>query len=147
MNTFTSKNSFRNGLLLAAVLFTGAGCASVMGGGTQSGTLTGAQEVPPNASSASGVSSIEVSADKSVRGTVTYTGLTATAAHIHAAGAGANGAVIIPLTQSAPAAFSVPPGAMLTDAQYNDYLAGKLYVNVHSADYPGGEIRLQLLPK
>lgn len=147
MNTLSGKNFLRNGVLLAAILLTGAGCAHIMGGGTQAGTLTGAQEVPPNASSASGVSSIEVSADKSVHGSVTYTGLTATAAHIHAAGAGVNGAVIIPLTQSAPNACSVPPGAMLSDSQYNDYLAGKLYVNVHSADYPGGEIRLQLLPR
>lgn len=144
--TFSAKNFFRNGLLLTGILLAGAGCAH-MGGGTQAGTLTGAQEVPPNPSTASGNSTIQVAADKSVSGAVTYTGLTATAAHIHAAGAGVNGPVIVPLTQSGPMTFSVPAGAALTDAQYNDYLAGKLYVNVHSATYPGGEIRLQLAPK
>ena len=38
-----------------------------------------------------------------------------------------------------------PPNATLTEAQYNAYKAGNLYVNVHSAKYPNGEVRAQLL--
>ena len=34
---------------------------------------------------------------------------------------------------------------MLSDEQYASYLAGNLYVQVHSAKYPNGELRGQLL--
>jgi hypothetical protein len=70
-----------------------------------------------------------------------------TAAHIHEAAQGTNGPIVIPLTKSSDATWSVPAGAKLTDAQYKSYLAGNLYVNVHSAAHKGGEIRAQLSPK
>jgi hypothetical protein len=41
--------------------------------------------------------------------------------------------------------FVVPPDARLTEEQYAKFSAGPLYVNVHSAKYPNGEIRAQLL--
>ena len=37
--------------------------------------------------------------------------------------------------------------ATMTDAQAKDLLAGKDYVNVHTAKNPGGEIRGQITPK
>ena len=111
------------------------------------GVLSGAQEVPANPSVATGKSTITVAADKAVSGMVSYSGMTATAAHIHEAAAGSNGGVIVPLKKGSGDSFSVPDGAKLTDAQYASYLAGNLYVNVHSAAYPGGEIRVQLSPK
>jgi hypothetical protein len=40
----------------------------------------------------------------------------------------------------------VPAGSKLTDAQYASFKAGNLYVNVHSPDHKGGEIRTQLKP-
>ena len=109
-------------------------------------TLTGAQEVPANTSTASGSSDIRVAPDRSVSGGVRYTGMAATVAHIHEAPAGANGPVIVPLVQSGSGMFAVPAGAMLTPPQYASYQAGNLYVNVHSAAYPAGEIRAQLKP-
>jgi hypothetical protein len=110
-------------------------------------TLSGAQEVPPVTTSGSGSGTITVSEDKSVSGSVKITGFTATAAHIHTGAAGKNGPVIIPLTKSSDGStWSVPAGAKLTDAQYNEYKAGNLYVNVHSAAFKGGEVRGQLKP-
>ena len=110
-------------------------------------TLTGAQEVPANTSTASGSSNIRVAPDRSVTGGVRYTGMVATVAHIHEAPVGANGPVIVPLVQTAAGMFAVPAGTVLTPPQYASYQAGNLYVNVHSAAYPAGEIRAQLKPK
>lgn len=110
-------------------------------------SLTGAEEVPPATTGASGKSTIKVGDDKSVSGEVTVTGVSATAAHIHEGAKGANGPVVVPLTKSSDTTFTVPPNSKLTDAQYASYMAGNLYVNVHSAANPGGEIRAQLAGK
>ncbi len=108
--------------------------------------LTGDQEVPANASTAVGTGSITVAADGAVSGSVTAATLQATAAHIHVGAAGVNGPVIIPLTGSAGGVWSVPAGAKLTAEQLDAYKAGNLYVNVHTAEHKGGEIRTQLKP-
>jgi hypothetical protein len=109
-------------------------------------TLSGAQEVPPNPSAASGKSTIMVGPDKMVTGSIEVMGMTPTMAHIHEAAKGTNGPVIVPFVKSRENTFAPAPGAKLTDAQYESYKAGKLYLNVHSATYPGGEIRMQLWP-
>ena len=110
-------------------------------------SLSGDQQVPPVSTSASGNGTITVSPDKSVSGSITISGMDATAAHIHEGAAGKTGPVIIPLSKGSDDTWSVPAGAKLTDAQYKSYLAGDLYVNVHSAAHKGGEIRAQLSPK
>jgi len=109
-------------------------------------TLSGNQEVPAVTTSASGSGTITIGADKSVSGSVTTTGVAGIAAHIHEGAAGKNGPVIIPLTKTSDNNWSVTAGAKLTDAQYESYKAGNLYVNVHSAANKGGEIRGQLKP-
>jgi hypothetical protein len=108
--------------------------------------LTGTQEVPPNPSIASGRSTVTVAPDHMVTGMIVVSGMTPTMAHIHEASKGVNGPVIVPFIRSGENTFAPAPGAKLTDAQYASYLAGKLYLNVHSSTYPGGEIRLQLSP-
>jgi hypothetical protein len=130
---------------LGVAMLAVAGCAG-MSGGMSGTTLSGSQEVPPVTTQASGTSTITVAADKSVSGTVTTTGITATAAHIHMAAMGQNGPVIVPLAKTGDNVWSPAPAAKLTDAQYDAYKAGNLYVNVHSADNKGGEIRAQLKP-
>ena len=123
-----------------------AACASMGGGNNVKVSLSGDQEVPPTTTSASGGGTITIAEDKSVSGSVTTTGVDGLAAHIHVGSAGKNGPVIIPLTKTADNVWSVPAGAKLTDAQYDSFKAGDLYVNVHSAKYKGGEIRGQLKP-
>ena len=108
--------------------------------------LTGSEAVPAVTTSASGSGTITVGDDRSVSGSVTTTGVVGTAAHIHIAAAGQNGPVVIPLTKTGDATWAVPAGAKLTEQQYAAYTAGNLYVNVHSAAHPGGEIRSQLKP-
>jgi hypothetical protein len=108
--------------------------------------LSGEQEVPPVSTKAIGKSTIKVADDHSVSGSVTFEGMTATMAHIHNGAPGVAGPVIIPLTRTSDTSFAVPSGAKLTESQYAAYQAGNLYVNVHSAAHPSGEIRMQLKP-
>lgn len=108
-------------------------------------TLAGDQEVPPVKSAGTGTGVITVGADRSVKGSVTTTGIAGTAAHIHEAPAGKNGPVVIPLTKSGDT-YSVPAGAKFTDAQFASYQAGNLYINVHTAANAGGELRAQIKP-
>jgi hypothetical protein len=119
--------------------------------------LTGEKEVPPVKTAASGLSDIGVrtgrcpSAGSSsdcllLVGTVQTTGLDATAAHVHQGAANQNGPVIVTLVKTAPNVWSVPLGTTLTDAQYRAFLAGQLYVNVHTDAHKDGEIRAQLRP-
>ena len=127
-----------------------AGCAE-MKEMTHSGhmvnvTLTGSEEVPPVSTAARGAGSIQVHADKSVSGSVTTTGVTGVAAHIHTGARGANGPVTVGLVKTSENVWSVPAGAKLTDPQFDAFKAGHFYVNVHSAANKGGEIRGQMNP-
>ena len=126
-----------------------AGCN--MGGGPRMGaeggqvvTLEGRYEVPAVTSTAVGTANVTVHPDHTVKVKVTVSGMEPTASHIHEGAAGTNGGVIVPLTKLGDNEFVSGDGAKLTDAQYAAFKAGNLYVNVHSAKHPGGEIRGQL---
>jgi hypothetical protein len=108
--------------------------------------LVGAEETPPTTSSATGTGTISIAADKSVSGNVKTQGIDGTVAHIHLGAVGQAGPPIITLTKGNGGVWSVPAGAKLTDDQFASFKAGNLYVNVHSADHPAGEIRGQLKP-
>ena len=141
------------GVAVVAIVFVN-GCAEekaiskrIETAAAASGTpLSGSQEVPPVNTQASGVSTITVIGDKTVTGNVQTTGITGTVAHIHMGPSGQNGPVIIPLVKSGDNTWSVPGNTVLSSAQFDAYRAGNLYVNVHSAAHPGGEIRAQLKP-
>jgi CHRD domain len=108
--------------------------------------LTGEEETPPTASKATGTGTITVRDDKTVTGTIRTTGIDSTVAHIHLGSAGKSGPPIINLTKMADNVWTVPDKTKLTDDQYKSFVAGDLYVNVHSAANPSGEIRAQLKP-
>lgn len=137
------KSSVFAAIMLTAFVAFGLATSAAVAQNTKI-DLSGANEVPPTTSAAKGSGVIVVAADKSVTGSITISGVDATAAHIHEAPAGTNGSVIVPLTKTDANTFTVPAGAKLTDGQYASYTAGNLYVNVHSAANPGGEIRGQL---
>lgn len=109
--------------------------------------LSAAQEVPPNASTATGNGLLSLDpTTKKFSARVTLTGLAATAAHIHTATLGINGAILFGLTQTAPASgvWVSAPDAVLTDVQLATLKAGGLYFNAHSVAFPDGEIRGQI---
>jgi hypothetical protein len=146
---FRRQNVWAAILGATAILFA-TGCSQMssrMGSASDSTpTLTGAEEVPPVNTQASGVSRIAVIGDKTLIGTVEISNLNATAAHIHQAPRGQNGPVIIPLVKTGENVWSVHGNTVLTSAQFDAYRSGNLYVNVHSAANPNGEIRAQLKP-
>lgn len=128
----------------AIVLLTaGVGLASAA---TVHVKLTGSHEVPPVKTMARGAGVIEIAADGAVSGQVKTRGIHGTMAHIHEAGPGKNGPAIIALAPGPHGTWVVPAGSKLTPDQYKEFLAGHLYINVHSDAHPGGEIRGQLKP-
>jgi hypothetical protein len=107
--------------------------------------LEGSQEVPAVKTDATGTGEFKVSGDGMVSGSVTTNGIEGTAAHIHGGAKGVNGPPIITLTKKGDT-YSVPANTKLTEAQMESFENGELYVNVHSAAHPEGEVRDQLDP-
>ncbi len=124
-----------------------AGALAVAAGAAQAAdvsvTLAGSNEVPPVTTSATASGKFSVADDGTVSGSISTSGIAATAAHIHEGAPGKNGGVVIPLSKEGDQ-FKVPEGSKLNEAQLASFKAGNLYVNVHSAANPKGEIRGQL---
>jgi hypothetical protein len=142
MNAFFSTQRNR-ALIVAAALAVMVGSASATDVKVK---LIGAEETPPVTTSAMATGTIVIAADKSVSGSLKTTGIDGTVAHIHVGATGVAGPPIITLTKGADGTWTVPAGSKLTDDQYASFKAGNLYVNVHSAAHPPGEIRAQLKP-
>ncbi|MEM6987360.1 MAG: CHRD domain-containing protein [Pseudomonadota bacterium] len=86
----------------------------------------------------------------SINGSVTVTDLSgqATMVHIHSGFAGETGGVVIGLEgNSDGTVWSVPASTVLDAASLESLNAGGLYINVHTAANPAGEIRGQILPR
>ena len=108
-----------------------------------SAELTGAASVPPIDSAGTGT--VEVTLDteaKTVAWVVTTEGLSGepTASHIHgpASATEAAGPVIDTMAK-------MEGNAPITDKQIADLTAGMYYYNVHTEQYPDGEVRGQLM--
>lgn len=108
-------------------------------------TLNGASETPSNASTATGDATLTFNqTTKIFTIVVNFTGITATAAHIHKGAVGVAGGVIFgfPSPIVSPINYT---SAALDSTQVADLKSDMYYVNVHSEAYPAGEIRGQLV--
>jgi hypothetical protein len=113
--------------------------------------LTGAQQVPPVTTSASGTAKLTFDPTTRVlTWTITYSDLSspATMAHFHGpAEAGKNAGVKVWISKKGEAVSSPITGTTtLSEADAKEFMAGQWYVNVHSNNHPGGEIRGQVTP-
>ena len=136
-------------LILAGAALALSACSSMPdwmpGSGAIKVSLSGTEEVPPLTVPGSGSGSFRVADDGTITGSVTTKDVQGTMAHIHRGAKGVNGPVIVPLDKKGDT-YSVPAGRKLTPEQIADLKAGRLYVNVHTAQNKGGEVRGQLQP-
>ena len=111
-----------------------------------SATLTGAEEVPlvNTAATATGVVVVDPET-RQMKATVVTADIAGTAAHIHAAPRGVSGPVALQLTESSSGSGIWTVSTVLSVEQLNMLRAGSYYFNVHSAAFPDGEIRGQIL--
>jgi CHRD domain len=135
-------------LPLAAVCALAVTAASLAGtrGTGWSATLTAAQEIPKQAvkaPAALGAFTATVSGN-TLKWKLTFSKLSgpATAAHIHLGAKGTAGNVLVPLC--GPCKSGVSGSVKLTAALKKEFTKHLLYVNVHTAKNPAGEIRGQL---
>ncbi len=108
-------------------------------------TLSGASEVPANASAGTGSATLTFNTNTKIFTViVTHTIAAPTVGHIHQAAAGVNGSVIFPFTTppTSPVNYT---SAALDVTQEGVLNSNGYYVNIHSAAFPGGEIRGQLI--
>ena len=112
-----------------------------------SADLKGASEAPPTQSAGKGTAEVSFDSEsKKLSWTITYSGLTgeATAAHFH--GPAAEGKNAGPMVTIEKLASPAKGSATLDDAQVKALTGGEMYINVHTAKFPDGEIRGQLKP-
>ncbi len=111
-------------------------------------TLQGSQEVPANASTGSGTVIVNYnSSTKALVLTGSYQNLSSAASvsHVHGPAApGTNAGVLFALTNTGGTSGTLSSSVLFTPTQELDLFAGNLYVNVHSVNFPGGELRGQL---
>lgn len=109
-------------------------------------TLNGAQQVPSNSSAATGTLTGSYNPSSRVLTySITYQGLAAgiTSGHFHQGTPGVSGSVIVALSQIASS--PITGTATFSQADGDKLLANGVYVNLHTAAFPNGEIRGNLL--
>jgi hypothetical protein len=110
------------------------------------GSMDGTQETPATTSTAVGHATVQLQPDGTLQYTVNVTGLTGPpfAAHLHMGAVGIAGPIVVILS-GGPSVYS-GTSPVLTSSQINDLRNSLWYANVHTAAFPNGEIRGQLLP-
>jgi PKD repeat protein len=131
------------GLALASLAPAGA-AAQV----TFSATLAGAEETPPNESTATGTAAATLGSDGTLSYSVNSTGFATPfrAAHVHHGGPGVAGPILFAIECSPAGTSCTGVSPPLGAAERTALLAGNTYFNLHTDAYPGGEIRGQLVP-
>lgn len=161
MHNLSSRTAAIAGLLISALWLAlpGSAQATLLG---LSATLSGGQEVPPNASTATGQASMLYDTDERLLSwEITYQGLLAglTNAHFHGpALPGVAAGVVIPIDFTGFGGTT--SGTLLGSADLDDLtptfdpptveswlLTGRIYINLHTALFPGGELRGQVIPE
>lgn len=109
-------------------------------------TLSGAQQVPFNTSTQTATAFIQINEnDNLIAASMDVSGITGfQAAHLHQGGIGVNGGVNFPLLMS-NGMLELQPSAV-SQAAIDSILAGEWYVNLHTTNFPDGEIRAQIVP-
>lgn len=115
------------------------------------GYLRSEQEVPPRQSNATGIGTVVLNdAETQITVSLTFSGLTSnqTDSHIHSpAQVGANAPVRFPIgTQGMTSGSFQNLVFAVTPTDVANLKAGLMYFNVHSVNFPGGEIRGQIHP-
>lgn len=132
----------------AAVAATLLGASLTARAETYIAYLTPAQEVPAVASSGSGKAIVKLNAAAtSIDWTITFTGLTSaqTLSHIHGpAAVGASAAVLINFGTVGGTSGTLSGTSAITPTQVAQLRSGLHYVNIHSGNFPNGELRGQL---
>jgi CHRD domain-containing protein len=107
--------------------------------------LNGAQETPAVTTAATGTAILSVDLNSgAISGSVTTSNIDGVAAHIHEGPVGVLSPVIVPLDKGSGGTWTVPAGTTLSGTQLDSLKNGNLYVNVHTAANPTGEIRGQI---
>ena len=108
--------------------------------------LNATQETPPNGTTATGTATFTLNANGSLTYSVTVTGMSGTAAHLHHGpfGSGVPGSIEVSL-MGGPTTWS-GTSLPLTPDDIELLQTKQLYVNVHSGAFPGGQIRGQVVP-
>jgi len=111
-------------------------------------SMDGSQEVPAVVTAATGTCAVTLDdVAETVTVSCTYSDLTSNAnnAHIHAGAVGVIGAPIVTLSfDAATSGTATVTDASMSTANVNAMIAGDTYINVHSVNNSGGEIRGQV---
>lgn len=105
----------------------------------------GAQEVPPNASTAIANARLSVGPDDNITLSGTFAGAHLVAAHVHIGSPGIAGPILFPVAWSNTTG-ELTATYQATPTDVANLRAGLWYLNLHTAVFPSGEVRGQLRP-
>ena len=151
--------------IVAAAVLSGVSCNDALEGREVfEATLSGAEEVPPRPTAANGTAQIYIDGDL-ISYAIEVDDITSiTAAHIHSGAAGVNGPIRLflwPIVQGTTVpqvtttdkgilVEATVPSSNVSGVTYQELLtqmrSGGAYVNVHSVQFPGGEMRGTIRP-